>query len=309
MPTVDVSIVTWNSATQIEHLLRSLQAQTVKLGTMYVVDNASTDETQKIVANFPQVQWLPQSSNIGFAAGHNLAIRQSTADYILVCNPDVVLEPTYLEKLVDAAEEHLTVASFVGIVRGEQAGTIDTTGLRISRYRVVRERKDIPTTPKKIFGISGAVALYRRRALEECKVEDEYFNELYFAYKEDVELAWRLQWAGWEAMVVPEALATHSRVVRMQTQRIARSEQRRLLSTRNHYLLYATAETWGTLGSDLWLILPAELFRLFYLLVTDFRVTSKALAQVLKMWHAARTFAVDERRFVHARQLRTALRL
>ncbi|MFA6042936.1 MAG: hypothetical protein WC786_04575, partial [Patescibacteria group bacterium] len=194
-------------------------------------------------------------------------------------------------------------------VRGEQAGTIDTTGLHVSRYRVVRERKDVPTIPTKIFGVSGAVALYRRRALEECKVEGEYFNELFFAYKEDVELAWRLQWAGWEAMVVPEALATHNRAVRAQTPRSARSDQRRFLSIRNHYLLYVTAETRGTLGSDLWLIFPAELFRMLYLLATDFHVTIRALAQFVKMWHAARTFAVDERRFVHAKQLRAALRL
>lgn len=310
MSNIDVSIVTWNSSKVISALLDSLQKQTLLPAHIFIVDNASTDNTQEICHGYSEVTLIPQNSNIGFAAGHNVAINKSSTDYILVVNPDVVLDPKYIETLARYAALHPKCASFVGTVfRNYKEELIDTTGLQVKPWRITHDRGIRSLLPQEIFGISGAVAFYRKAALEDIKFKQQYFNELYFAYKEDVELAWRLRWAGWSAACVPEAKALHTRSVAVNTSRYERGRIQRKLSYRNHLLLYASVENLRTLFFDLWVIIPAELGRFFLLFIRDLGTTFQALAEVCKMWHSARTFAKGTTRRVPARTLRAAFRL
>ncbi|MEK7631323.1 MAG: glycosyltransferase family 2 protein [Patescibacteria group bacterium] len=306
MPDVDVSIVTWNSAPELRALLESLQAQTLQPASITIVDNASTDSTQAVCANFSNMTVLPQATNVGFAAGHNLGIAHGRAEFVLVVNPDVILSPTYLEQVLSVAEALPKAAAFTGVLRRAD-GRVDTTGVRVQVSRIVRDRLDVPVLPQSRFGISGAAAFYRRAALQDVAVGGQFFAETFFAYKEDVQLAWRLQWAGWGAYCVPAAVATHQRNLAAGTRRSARDAQRRFFSYRNHLLLYPSAESFSTVLPDLWAIVPTEIARLLFLLVTDFRVTLRALAAAGKMWHAARTFAAQQRRSVPSAQVRKAL--
>lgn len=306
MPSVDVSIVTWNSAGTLRALLESLLAQTLTPSSITVVDNASTDTTLAICKDFPHITVLPQGANTGFAKGHNIGIAQGRADFVLVVNPDVVLAPTYLESLIDFAGAMPQLGSCVGVVRRSD-GKVDTAGIRVQANRIVREITETPVLPKRIFGVSGAVALYRREALHMVAVGGEYFDETFFAYKEDVQLAWRLQWANWVAYCIPSAQATHGRVVGGDAKRTQRDSHRRFLSYRNHLLLYPSVERIATWLPDAWQIIPTEIFRCLFLLVTDTRVTLRALAAARKMWHAARTFAQQQHRTVNPIRLRNAI--
>lgn len=307
MPAVDVSIVTWNSAAVLQAALDSVFGQTLHLAHVFVVENGSTDGTREILAQYPQCTIIASERNLGFAAAHNLALARSDADYVLVMNPDVTLETDYLETLCQFAAAQPRGASFVGSVFRPDGG-IDTTGLSISPWRVVRDTRTRVDVVGEAFGVSGAVALYRRAALSEVAVDGAYFNPLLFAYKEDVELAWRLRWAGWQAFTIPAAVAHHHREMRKELSRSQRPADRRFLSYRNHLLLYPLVETWGTIRRDLWCIIPVELLRFIVLLFTDPVVTFRALAAAAKMWHAARTFAHRERRAVHGSRVRAAFR-
>lgn len=307
MPRVDISLVTWNSAAELRPALDSVFAQTLQPSHVFVVENGSTDGTRDILAQYPACTVIANLSNLGFAAAHNLALAQSEAEYVLVMNPDVTLDPGYLEGLCQFADAHPRGAAFVGsIIRPD--GVVDTTGISIPPWRLVRDRRERGTEPEKIFGVSGAVALYRRLALQDVAVDQRVFNPMLFAYKEDVELAWRLQWAGWEAYCVPNAVARHTRALQRETRRSRRSTARRFLSYRNHLLLYPLVESCGTLLPDFWAVLPAEVLRGIFLLCTDPVQTLRALAAAAKMWHAARTFARRERRAVHASRVRAAFR-
>jgi GT2 family glycosyltransferase len=310
MPSVDISIVTWNSAKVIGSLLESLRKQTLLPDHIFVVDNASTDQTLDICKRIPEVTLIPQTTNIGFSAGHNVVIRRSNADFILVINPDVVLNPQYIETITAYAISHPKCASFVGTVfRNLEEHLIDTTGLQIKPWRITNDRIRKNAQPQEVFGISGAIAFYRKAALEEVKVNEQYFNELYFAYKEDIELAWRFRWADWSAAYVPEAKARHIRNVAVDTSRHERGRIQQKLSYRNHLLLYASVESLKTIFFDLWAIIPAEIGRFLFLIFRDPRLTLLALAEVWKMWHSARTFAKGTIRRVPARTLRAAFRL
>ncbi len=306
MPSVDVSIVTWNSASALRNLLESLEVQTLAPASITVVDNASTDTTLAICKDFPNVRIFSQSVNTGFAKGHNIGIAQGRSDFVLIVNPDVVLAPTYLEVLMDFANAMPQLGSCVGVVRRPD-GKVDTAGIRVQGNRLVREITEAPVLPKRIFGVSGAIALYRREALHAVAVGGQYYDESLFAYKEDVQLAWRLQWANWVAFCVPAAQATHTRAVGVEAKRSQRDPHRRYLSYRNHLLLYPTVEGFGTWLPDAWQIIPTEIFRCLYLLITDARVTLRALAAVRKMWHAARTFAKQQHRTVATNRMRNAL--
>jgi GT2 family glycosyltransferase len=297
MPSVDVSIVTWNSAAVLQDALVSVFAQTRKPDHVYITDNASTDGVREVLMKFPTCTVTYLQQNTGFAAAHNDALAQSTADYVLVMNPDVTLRPDYIEQLCAFAEEHPRAAAFVGAVLRPD-GVPDTAGLYVAPWRIVKDLTDQPQAPRPVFGVSGALALYRRAALLDVARNGNIFNPMLFAYKEDVELAWRLRWAGWQ----------HSRVMQHEVKRSRRAVDRRFLSYRNHLLLYSLVESRKTLLPDLWLVIPAELCRFIVLLLTDTRVTVRALAAAAKMWHAARTFASRERRTAHASQVRAAFR-
>lgn len=115
-----------------------------------------------------------------------------------------------------------------------------------------------------VFGISGACLMIRRQALEDIRFKDEYFDDTFFAYKEDIDVAWRLQRRGWKAWYEPSLRAFHHRHIKGITAAsdvlIARNHRSRsshmsYLSYRNHWLMLLKNERWTTWWRDgLWIL-------------------------------------------------------
>lgn len=239
MAHVAVTIVTWNSMRYLPEALASIAAQTFRDFTLIIVDNASTDGVADFVrANHPKTVILRNTKNLGFARGHNQAIAYARAHlkregeelYMLVTNPDIIMEPDYLATVVDQVERRPEVGSAVGkllkvfssgegeLREGVRSDLIDSAGLRMHKSRLVTERgageKDgggAYDRTEEIFGVTGALGLYRMSALEDVMLGDECFDEDFFVYKEDIDLAWRLRLRGWAALYVPRARAFHYR--------------------------------------------------------------------------------------------------
>src|SRR5207245_1492814 len=70
-----------------------------------------------------------------------------------------------------------------------------------------------PATGNEVFGVSGAAAVYRKSFINDVTINDEYFDEDFFSYREDADVAWRGRLFGWRALLVPEAIAYHVRAV------------------------------------------------------------------------------------------------
>ncbi len=240
-PKISINIVAWNSMRFLPDLLTSIEKQTFRDFTVLIIDNGSTDEMEKFVrAQYPNVMILRNAKNLGFSAAHNQGIRYALdrwssevmdERYVLVTNPDVVLSETFLETLVKEADEHKEVGSFGGkLFRafGEhlndealseivKSDILDSTGLRPRKNGTCADRgagemdKNQYDQEGDVFGITGALVLYRANALQDARYQDEFFDVDFFAYKEDVDLAWRLQHLGWNARFVPTALAYHYR--------------------------------------------------------------------------------------------------
>ena len=110
-------------------------------------------------------------------------------------------------------------------LEGGKTNFIDSIGLRVyksHRFENIGEGEvdyGQYDKPREIFGVSGSVVIYRREALEDVAFvnentgEKEYFDASMFMYKEDIDLAYRLQWAGWKSFYIPTAVAYHDRTV------------------------------------------------------------------------------------------------
>ena len=338
---VSIHIVVWNSMEFLPDLLKSIMGQTYRDFNVLVIDNASSDGVEAFLREkYPEVMVIRNPRNLGFSAAHNQGIRYTLdhADkdketYILVTNPDIIFTETYLEKLMAVPVDHPKVGSFGGkLLRafGEnladevlretiRSDRFDSVGLNPHRNRTVSDRgagemdRGQFDQVEPVFGISGALCLYRGSALEDTRYGDEFFDHDFFAYKEDVDMAWRLQHAGWGSLYVPSAVAYHYRGMygpekmgfwqRVRNRR-TKSSMRNYYSTRNHWLMLIKNERISNLLLALPWIGTYELLRGIYVVIFEkgLRALADSFRLLPSIW-AKRRFTLKSSR-VRARDIR-----
>jgi len=223
----------------LEPCLRSILAQGYDNFELLIIDNNSGDgtaekvkeiinEKQQNSARAPFYRIIISKENLGFAGGHNLGIRESKGELVVLVNQDVILDADFLKQAAEVFNDTGIDSAQAKILRLKvdnerliKTDIIDTTGLVILKNRRIiargQGRQDIGQYDKmeEIFGVDGALPIYRRAALEDAKIvisgSREYFDEDFFLYKEDVDLAWRMRLFGWKAYYVPQAVAWHAR--------------------------------------------------------------------------------------------------
>lgn len=255
--TVDVSIilVTFDSERDLRTSLDSALAEVGAATEVLVVDNASTDRTLAIVRSYgDRVRLLEQSRNLGFAGGMNVGIESSSGRYVLALNPDCRLQPDFCAVLVERLDARPEVGSASGrLIRGsgpELAATdvIDSVGMYFtSSGRHFDRGSGEPAagrylSEQEVFGVTGAAGFYRREALDAVRISTGYFDADFFAYREDADLAWRLQHAGWPCLYVPEAVAVHRRA-NLPERRSQMSALVNYHSVKNRFLLRINNQT------------------------------------------------------------------
>lgn len=216
--TVSVHIVTYNSAEHIEDCLEAVLRQSHPIDQIVVIDNASKDHTLHSLTKWQEKCSIIQNKkNNGFAGAHNQAIRLTETDYSLILNPDVVLEADYVLNTVLALQSNPKAGSATGKLLFKAAPHhIDSTGLIINKARRAFDRgahqtNDEYQQAEEVFGVSGAAAMYSRKMINDISLSGEFFDEDFFAYKEDIDVAWRSQLLGWKALYEPTAIAYHER--------------------------------------------------------------------------------------------------
>lgn len=310
--------------------LRSVFSQSYKDFSVLIIDNGSTDEMfDYLRENYGEkIATLRNFKNLGFSRGHNQGIglaKKGNAEFILIINPDIILSSNFLENLVFETEKTRGGGSFGGKLLKikerdlEEKGVpeskiIDSSGLKILKSRRVAERgggeRDNGQYEKleEVFGVSGAAALYRLEALENIKINDEVFDEDFFAYKEDVDLAWRLRLLGWKAFYVPTAVAFHYRLASgkekisvIETIKSRKEKPRTVnyFSYKNHFLMIFKNEYFSNFLIHFPYILWYELKKFIYLLFFE-PGTLKSLVrffiQLPKIWQK-RKIIMSQARF------------
>jgi len=212
-PLVSLVIVNWNGLRFLPECWAALRAQTYPAVEVIVVDNGSTDGSLAWLAEqVPAPQVIRNGFNRGFAAANNQGIRQAQGQYVALLNNDAYPEPGWLAALVAAAEADPQVG-LVGslMVFADQPEIVQSAGVCVDRCGVTWDcaggepAAAQGALPRPAFGPSAGAALYRRELL----VALGGFDEAFFAYLEDVDLAWRARWLGWQALLVPAARVRH----------------------------------------------------------------------------------------------------
>ena len=209
MGEVGVALANWNGMKYLERCLDSVYAQTCAPREVVVVDNGSTDGSAGWIADrYRQVQLHQNEKNEGFAAGYNKAIAACSQPFVLILNTDVFLAPDFIEQTLAVLAEYPEAGAVTGSVFQEGTGEWLNSGFYL-RPQIRTEHSRNLERPEAVFGCSGAVILLRREMLEDIRIDGQYFDEAYFSYGEDIDLAWRAQLLGWQARFTPTARAHH----------------------------------------------------------------------------------------------------
>lgn len=312
MTQLRVQLVSWNGEKYISYLFASLRAQKFLNWDLAVLDNGSHDATLKKIQNecadLPVHATIVQKSeNIGFAGGHNELFKQTLRDgvpYVLLLNQDMVLDPYFIEKLFYFMEAHPDCASASGRLMKwafpEKTNIVDTLGLQaLQNHRVIERgggrvwHEDDDVEAAEVFGVSGALPVYRTRALAEVAFENEVFDGDFFSYKEDVDLAWRLRLAGWCAFTVLDAVAWHDRSASgpptltdaaAAANRKQKSAIANFYSYRNHVLMLIKNYWGASVAHELLPMLWFELKKAGYLSLTDRTVFWRGWRDIVRLF-------------------------
>lgn len=209
---VTVIIVNWNAGSALKKCIEHLLQQTHSPELVYVVDNASTDDSLAAIRNIGCVEIIELDENVGFAKGNNIALKKVTTPYVALLNPDAFPEPQWLEKLLESIESHPDSASIGSLqLMHDDQNKIDGVGdcYHISglmwRKKHGKKIGNEDLYEKEIFSPCAAAALYRLDALQAVGA----FEESFFCYCEDVDLGFRLRINGYTSWYAPLAKVSH----------------------------------------------------------------------------------------------------
>jgi hypothetical protein len=220
LPLVSIVILNWNGRNFLQQFLPSVLATTYANPEVVVIDNASTDDSVAwLQQHFPAVRIVQNAGNYGFAKGYNEGLKQIQADYYVLLNSDVEVQPGWLEPMVQLLEANNAIAACQPKLlqyhqkdlfeyAGAAGGWLDSLGYPFARGRIfdVCEKDEGQyDTVEPIFWASGAAMFVRADVYHQVGGLDEYF----FAHQEEIDFCWRVQLAGYKVYACPQSVVYH----------------------------------------------------------------------------------------------------
>src|SRR3954447_9652179 len=264
---VGVPVISTNEGDLLRQALPTMLEQDGADLDVVVLDNASEDSTADVATELG-VRHVRLERRHSFCEAMNAGLRAVEGEVLLFMQPDTFLTPgfvaTGLRRLAepDVGSVAPKLIRTAGPRPEQRLDAIDTAGMVIDRRRknglVGHGRPALSfDLPSEAFGADGAVALYRREALEGSAVEGEVFDEDLVTWGSDADLAWRVRLVGWRCVYEPGAVAHHIRTYSPST-RSQMPEWDRMMQFRNRYLMVAKNDPLPALLRDLPRILAWE---------------------------------------------------
>lgn len=219
-PKVGYLVVSRNNQRTISQCLSSIVEQNYPAKKIYLLDNCSEDLTIELVEkNFPDVVIVKSKSNLGFATSNNrlvrLALTDKTIKYLALVNSDAEIDKNWTKLIVDSAETTVKGAGFQGLtLQSLERDKVDShhlylrQNLQSIQFGFDLNRNLITTDTREVFGVNAAAAVYTRAFIEH-EPQQNLFEEKFFMYLEDVDVAFRAQLSGWKNYHVKGAIAYH----------------------------------------------------------------------------------------------------
>ncbi|HLC94990.1 MAG TPA: glycosyltransferase family 2 protein [Patescibacteria group bacterium] len=265
-PKISVVVVTHNSEVYIRQCLDALLRVTYQPIDTYVIDNASTDNTTRILNTYKHIHATYLTKNIGFAEANNLAMNNIHGEYVCLLNPDTVVEKSFFEPLLAEMEKNPRVGACQPIVHLlKDKNVINLTGKKthflgfdwIAGYKTTRVPRQ-----QEITSFSGSGVLLRSSTLRDVG----FFDASYFMYYEDSDLAWRMRMRGWSIMFIPQSKMFHDYKYMPEkgglhfSEKIFFNERNRLMNVLKNYSLWTLMLIFPVfLGTELGLLMIALL--------------------------------------------------
>lgn len=225
-PRVGVVTVSYRSRSVLGAFLASVPAASSREVTTVVVDNDATGDDVADLAAAHKAVYIPLEHNVGYGGAVNAAVTTlpSSVEWVLVCNPDLVLAPGSIDTLVATGDSDARIAA-VGPAIRETTGELYPSARRVPSLRTgighalfsnlwignpwtraYRNDTKLPNRARDAGWLSGACVLVRRSSFDALGG----FDERYFMYFEDVDLGYRIGLAGWVNRYEPSAIAIHA---------------------------------------------------------------------------------------------------
>jgi GT2 family glycosyltransferase len=283
--TASVIIVNYDAGAYLQNCLLSLRRTLPPHCEIILVDNASTDDSARLVKErFPEVKLLHSDYNLGFAGGNNSGAQLADGRYLVFLNPDTLVEPGWLQALLGALENDpsagLATSQIVLMQDPQQINTcgneVHLSGLTLCR--AAGSRRDTAGQPSEVGAVSGAAFAIRRDLFERLGGFDPDF----FLYMEDTDLSWRARLAGYRCLYVPASVVRHD-------YRLTFGPHKTFYQERNRYLMLLKNLHWGTLLLLAPSLLLAELVTWGYLLTRQrdqWADKLRAYAWIARHWRA-----------------------
>lgn len=311
---VSAVVVSYGAPAMLERCLDSLAIALTEVPgetEMVVVDNGARDgRADRVRELHPSATVVEIEVNEGFAGGVEPGIEAAAGRWIVLLNDDALLEPPALRRMVEAGERYPDVGAIAAQMRfAGRPGLINSAGIEVDRLGVAFDRglgrpadpEDSP--PVEVFGASGGAAAYRKEMLDEIGG----FDASFFAYLEDVDLAWRAREAGWRALYVPGAIAYHWHSATTRH----RSPSKYRLVGRNRVRVLAKNADRGMLLRWGWAMIAYDLGYVLYVLATERKLAPlQGRIEGLREWRRYRQAGSEWRcavRLARVRGTRAAL--
>lgn len=222
MARLTISIVNYNGGEFLINCLKSLDKVIgEEVFEVVVLDNASSDDSfDRAKKLFPKFIYIQSGENLGFGKGHNRILKEAKTEYLLILNPDTVLEKGVISGVLGFLDENIEVgaATCKIILPGNK---IDLTAHRgfptplssllyfLGDDSLYHLKNADMQKPHEVDAISGAFFMTRKKVMEEVG----YFDEDYFMFAEDIDLCYKIKQKGYKVYYLPQFSILHSKGV------------------------------------------------------------------------------------------------
>ena len=211
-PLVSVIVLNYNAGELLLNCIESIKKSAYKNLEIIVVDNISTDKSQKICKEkYPDIKLIQNDENFGYCEGNNIGIREAEGDYIIILNPDTIVESNWIEELISAYNKFGEGLYQPKILSLEKTQILQSTGnmLHIFGFGFARDKGKNDNLEKntieKIGYASGTCLFTSKKVLKQVGLLDPFL----FLYHDDLDLGWRAAQIGISSYYVPNSVIYH----------------------------------------------------------------------------------------------------
>ena len=212
-PLVSVIVLNYNAGKLLLNCIESVKKSTYKNLEIIVVDNISTDKSQETCKEkYPDIKLIQNNKNFGYCEGNNIGIREAKGDYIIILNPDTIVESNWIEELTSAYNKFGEGLYQPKILSLDKTEILQSTGnmLHIFGFGFAKGKgkndNHMATDIEKIGYASGTCLFTSKKVLDKIGLVDSFL----FLYHDDLDLGWRAAQLGVNSFYVPKSIIYHA---------------------------------------------------------------------------------------------------